>query len=227
MTMSLFSIVYLLIPFCISANINLPSGYSVQKEIKLSDGVIQLLMDKRVNQKTDYEAIPENAKNALVRILSADGIETSKKQLGVPRGDIELLKGNLEGKNYLFITEDKSIGFGSYNGPISILYSLDENRLMPGSAVSETTKKRGPMELMRSAKTDWKVKEKGLNGFPEIFKVSCRPDFSKVEKEVAFKVNYTHFLFDGTHWRRKDREVGGCWESENAFPAEKLFPLFD
>ncbi len=62
-------------------------------------------------------------------------------------------------KNFIFITEDKGIGFGSYNGPISILYELDENKLTPVSVANETTGKKGPMELMRSLKTNWKIKK--------------------------------------------------------------------
>jgi len=229
--MYLLSIFQILIVFCLAANANIPSEYRVQKEIKLSSSsdlviIIQLLMDNHINQKTEYEAIPENARNGMVRLLGTNGIEAFRKQLEVPKGDIELLKGKLEGKTFLFITEDKSIEFGSYNGPISVLYSVDANKLTKVFVTDETTQKQGSMELMRSLKTNWKVKEKGLNGYPEVFQVSCRPDFSQVKDEIKFKVNYSHFLFDGTHWKRKQRQVNGFWEDEGSFPGEYFFPKF-
>jgi hypothetical protein len=57
---------------------------------------------------------------------------------------IELLKGKPTGKTFLFITEDKTIEFGSYNGPISTLYTVDGEMLTNEKAVDEN-KKRKPI----------------------------------------------------------------------------------
>ncbi len=127
-------------------------------------------------------------------------------------------------KTFQFETIDKSIGFGSYNGPISTLYSIENNKRVVVNSIDERGHKR-PIELMKSLKTNWKIKENGKNGFPELLKVRCRPDFAaSSEDETKFKVTYSRFLYDGTQWKRKDRELAGFWEDEGVFPSENLFP---
>jgi hypothetical protein len=210
----LFSVIIFTI--CSSAVMGkIPSGYHVQKEISLNkEDTLQLLLDIRVNKKTELEEIPENAKKAVLRILKNKS-EVSRKILEKPKADIELLNGKTGSKVFFFITEDWSAGFGSYNGPISVLYTIKRSKL-----IKATTK----VELMRSLKTNWKVKELGRNGFPEIFKISCRPDFDNSKEDMKFKIAYTHYVFNGANWSRKDREVKGSWHSGEDFPPEKLFP---
>lgn len=215
-----FIIQVLLTTFCLAAGSSIPRGYHVLKEISLTqglgaEGTIQLLVDRRINEKTDLDTTPENARNGILRLLGPNGSETSRKLLKKPRVDIELMKGNVGHNIFLFVTEDWSIEFGSYNGPISALYTLKGNRL------AEVKPK---MVLMRSLKTEWTVKERGRGGLPEIFEVKCRPDFNSSIADMKFKITYSHFLLDGARWKLRKREVPGFWESESKFPSEELFP---
>jgi hypothetical protein len=210
----LFSTLFIAV-FSSGAFCSLPLGYRLQKEINLEkEGTLQLLVDSRINEKAELEAIPEDARNAIL-ILSKNKFEVSRKLLDKPKADIQLLKGNTGEKVFFFVTEDWSAGFGSYNGPISILYSIENHQFVKAST---------KVELMRSLKTDWKIQEKGRNGFAEIFSVSCRPDFKKFAEKISFKVLYLRYAFDGQIWKEFRRDLKGFWENDESFPSEELFP---
>lgn len=177
-------------------------------------GTIQLLVDSRITKETDFESVPENAKKGILRLVGTSGSEVSRKLLEKPLARIHPLNGRAGNKIFFFVTEDWSIHFGSYNGPISVLHTID------GDKIIEAEEK---ITLMRSLKTNWKIKESGQDGFPEIFEVRCRPDFNRSGDQVKFKIRYSRFLFDGTRWKQKTREVEGFWEDEGTFPSETNF----
>lgn len=210
-----FLIFFVFLKLAFATSSKLPSGYHIVKEIKVDNLVsLQLLTDVRVNKKMEFEEVPQNARNGILRVLNKDGVEITRQKLEKPRVDMEFLKGKRGDKFFFFVTEDWSIDFGSYNGPISTLYLLENEKL------SNTN-----ISLMRSLKSGWKVKEKGKNGYPEIFRVKCYPDFkTPKDKEMQFKVLYSHFIFDGETWTENKRERNGCWHSEESFPKEKMFP---
>ena len=106
-----FIIQVLLTTFCLAAGSSIPLGYHVLKEISLTqelgaEGTIQLLVDRRINEKTDLDTTPENARNGILRLLGPNGSETSRKLLKKLRVDIELMKGNVGHNIFLFVTEE-------------------------------------------------------------------------------------------------------------------------
>jgi len=210
-----FLILVVLLKFCIAATSEIPLGYHVLKEIKLGQlGLLQLLADKRINKETAQEGIPENARNGILRFLGDNEVEVSRELLLKPRVDIELLEGKFGEKVFFFVAEDWSIEFGSYNGLIFFLYTLENGILV---------KVKPEISLMSSLKAGWKVK-KDKTVFPEIFSISCRPQYDEKKKDVKFNVTYTHFSYDGTRWSAKRKTRPGCWENEEPFPKESLFP---
>lgn len=100
------------------------------------------------------------------------------------------------------LTRDYSIGWGSYNGPIS--YFLE----VSGNGIRYIL----PHGLITSLKTTWAIVP--TNTASEILSKKCRPDFDKSDSgSLEFKVIYERFAFQDGSWHTTLREQSGFWES--------------
>jgi len=116
-------------------------------------------------------------------------------------------------KPTFILTRDYSIGWGSYNGPIS--YFLE----VSGSGIHYIL----PHGLMTSLKTAWAIVP--TNTAAEILSKKCRPDFEKSSSgPMEFKVIYERFNFADGSWHTTLREESGFWESSTSLDPKEFSP---
>lgn len=115
------------------------------------------------------------------------------------------------------VTRDYSIGWGSYNGPVSYFLDVTE------SGIHYIL----PHGLMTSLKTAWAI-DNGENSAVIISK-RCRPDFEKSmnDSSMEFKIIYERICFDGESWRANLCEEHGFWENERRLDEQEFRRKFE
>jgi hypothetical protein len=109
------------------------------------------------------------------------------------------------------LTRDYSIGWGSYNGPIS--YFLE----VSGSGIRYIL----PHGLMTSLKTAWAIVP--TDAAAEILSKKCRPDFEKSNSgPMEFKVIHERFTFADGSWHAALREQPGFWETTTSLDPKEF-----
>jgi hypothetical protein len=221
-----FLFIFIASSFCSAQNNLINPRYHLQKRLLAADLhlSVQLEMDSRVSKNLAYEDIPENALNAKVQVTHTNGKKVFSLLLETSRADIDWLEASPKGEYLLLVTENKTIDFGSYNGPVSVLYSLNRGRLIPVVARNTGMKTEAPMVFMRSLKENWRVGKTNLKSHPEIYSVSCRPVVDALGTDVSFETVYARYYFAGGRWHRKIRTLNEVWENDGPFPPRYLFP---
>lgn len=116
------------------------------------------------------------------------------------------------------VTRDYSIGWGSYNGPISYFLEVADGGI----------RYILPHGLMTSLKTAWAIDNRENSAV--IISKKCRPDFDNNRKDISpmdFKVIYERFGFDGEAWQGDVHEERGFWESEKPLDEQEFRRKFD
>ena len=119
---------------------------------------------------------------------------------------------------------DFSIGWGSYNGPITSFFEITSGKLDFLKAINQQTGEVNPITVLDSLKTGWKIFPAPDGNSKDILLVKTRPDFDDETEDHGFKVSYIRFHFNGQNWVRLQRSVAGYWEAEGFFPDISLFP---
>jgi hypothetical protein len=196
-----------------------PKGYKIAKEFKLDpagdgvNGFLQLLADRRLKKR----------KNGILRMISLEGKMLFSKTLEKPGVDLEVFHSKTGDNTLFFLTEDWSIEFGSYNGPITFVVAIVGGIPIMLEARDEKGAHR-KISLMRSLKTVWKTVA-NHGAVPQILKVSCRPDFeTKPDEEMRFITTYSRFVQVAGEWKVFEKHSAGLWEDEGVFPPLKAFP---
>jgi hypothetical protein len=114
------------------------------------------------------------------------------------------------------VTRDYSIGWGSYNGPISYFLEVADGGI----------RYILPHGLMTSLKTAWAIDNKENSA--AIISKKCRPNFEKTyDASMDFKVIYERFSFDGEGWKASVREEDGFWENEKPLDEQEFRKRFE
>ena len=216
-------------------------GYKVYQGVKLThysngiDGSVLILIDERINGLTGgmlkdaysgVEALhlqldpavwslkPGEVRQALLLVVDRELRTLYHEQLG--RESARLDRVYLypdKSKPTFIVTRDYSIGWGSYNGPVSYFLEV---------SVHAGIRYILPHGLMTSLKTAWVIL--GRDQTPaEILSKKCRPNFeaSSPNGDLTFQVIYERFHFDGTSWQPSLRNEDGFWEEDRGLdPAE-------
>jgi len=226
----------------------IPAGYAVYQTTALNPresgvaGVLQILQDERVTSKyrdgwgssrEPDTVLPEGdpllksiagtpLRNGRLRLVGDDGQVIADEPFEVPLGKLEtaFLYGG-EFPTYL-VTVDYGIGFGSYNGPATMLAEVRGGRLVFVQAVGD----KDPIRLAETLKHGWRFVDAAKGRGKEIEEIDCHPNFDnpKWEDRSEFVVIYTTYRFDGRHWRASSRQTIGFWENEGDWPARSQFP---
>jgi hypothetical protein len=203
------------------------------------DGSLEVLRDGRLTasdikamQEHDPDAAPENAprfksdplKPATLSLKSLDGRLVQSLTLEKPYASIEAIE-IAKGKRIILLTQDYSVGMGSYNGPITRILETTPRSMRWVRAHNAVTGKEDMISLMRSLKTAWNFSRSGAA--TDILAVSCRPSDS-MDK---FKTTFSRYHHNGQGWILRTRSEGGLWEAEDgdqrlgyALPSLKKFP---
>jgi hypothetical protein len=162
----------------------------------------------------DFSELPPGKAKLVVR--DARGRVVVQRVLEMPLAKLRAWSPSGRGEVFL-VTQDYSIGFGSYNGPATTLVQVSDNAIREVTALDVKTKAEVLFTLVESLKSAWHLASP-KNG-NEILSVICRP-----ESDDKFLITYFRYSFDGNRWIDYEREVEGFWEADNPFPSRSTFP---
>lgn len=161
---------------------------------------------------------------ALLRLLDARGRIVTTYTAERPLADLSVtrLYGS-ERRTYVF-TVDLSAGVGSYSGPYTRFAEPEAGSFgwltADGAGVATDT-----ITLVSTLKTAWRATPRVDGRGEDLLMVMCRPDLAAPDSSTdGFILTFRRYTFDGRHWLVRQREVRGCYESDEAFPAAARFP---
>ena len=119
------------------------------------------------------------------------------------------------------VTVDYSTGLGSYNGPVTSFFAIKDSKVEWLSAVEKSTGQINRIRLLRSLKTDWRIRQGATT---DILSIACRPN-TDADDQIYFEIIYSRYFVNGNQWERVDKKEKGFWEliDSTSFPAESKF----
>jgi hypothetical protein len=128
------------------------------------------------------------------------------------------------------VTEDRSVGWGSYAGPRSRFLELRDGRARWLRATDARTGRVDTIEVASSLKNHWQTAPAGAG--KDVLVAQCRPDFDRWERarrrgqqdDTSFVLVYTRYHFDGRSWVKRSRTETGYSDFEDGFPDTLKFP---
>lgn len=153
---------------------------------------------------------------AKLLIKDVKGSLVAERTLEMPLARLQAWEPSSHSQEFFLVTQDFSIGFGSYNGPKTVLLQVSSAAFRDVTALDQKTNTERPFRLMRSLKSDWRLATEKKN---EILSVTCHP-----KSDGEFSIDYVRYSFDGSRWIEYEREAGGLWESGDGFPRRSRFP---
>jgi hypothetical protein len=215
-------------------------GYAAVEKLALHraangvDGTLELLLDMRLTEsvrkelwgKGDWSFVfPHDSQlykefsalapaKSKLTIRNKEGRLVADRELDTPLAKLETWNASSEANQLFLLTEDRTPGMGSYNGPGATLLQVSDAAIHDVKALNTESHQEEPIRLVKSLKSDWHRKSA-----TEILSVSCRP-----KDDRNFVIDYVRYSFDGTRWLEYKRETDGFWESDEAFPEGSSFP---
>lgn len=201
------------------------------------DGTLQLLLDERLSasvretlwgkggwdvvlpaESSLYkEFVARPPAKAKLRARNRAGAVVVERSLETPLAKLEMRKGAGREAPLIFLTQDRSAGFGSYGGLETTLLAASGAAVHEVSARDVRTEREEPIRLVRALKSDWRITDEG--GTPEILVVSSRPKAA----EGGFTTVCVRYSLDRGRWIKHERERDGLWESDQPFPERSAF----
>jgi hypothetical protein len=204
-------------------------GYKIYQSLKLNkfsnglNGALLILIDKRLNgiggelkydgyldvSYLDFKADAalnredtDDLKQALLVVVDERLKVLYHESLGreSARLDRAFIYTDKSRPTYI-LTRDYSIGFGSYNGPISYFLEVNQN------GIQYILNKEG---FMTSLKSGWLIKHAG--GESEILYKKCRPKVLNEDGDVEFIIYYEKYKLENRSWKATLRQKKDFWE---------------
>lgn len=209
--------------------------FALQKSLNGVDGTLELLRDDRLTAvavremwgvaswdlafspsdhlyKEFSEAPPLKAK-LVIRNVKGELLEG--RLLDEPLARLKMWNPPPGDTQFFLLTQDYSIGFGSYNGPITGVLQVSNGAFHDVKALNVKSHRENPIHVMKSLKFDWRITRRG----DEILSISCH-----MESDDHFVIDYTRYALKGSEWFEYTRQERGTWESGERFPPRSKFP---
>ena len=227
-SLSAFIIITLFIveSFCLASpekSYKVSISFILNNSIHGVDGKLLLLQDVNLtsNKSVDYLEKENKLQNAILKIIDSDENTISSTELDKPFA--ELKEEKINNHHFYFLTVDYSLGFGSYAGPTTTIFKVENAKISWQEAIDIRNKEKHKIFLESTLKTAWKILHK--KNITKIFQVKCRPDLNRpFIKEGSFLVTYETYIYDGQEWHKKNKVIKSFWENEGTFPDLSLFP---
>ena len=113
------------------------------------------------------------------------------------------------------VSVDLTAEAGTYNGPLTLLVQVVHKHLAPAAAQTPDGHTE-PIHLAATGKAAWK--KKPVRNVDDFLSVSCQPSNS------GFVTSYSRYHPERSGWVVKTRSEAGIWESDGAFPEDRMFP---
>jgi len=184
-------------------------------------GLVTVLPSKEaIWELKDQSLIPM----AELELHDETGAVSKRLALNSPWAELEQKPSFTGSANSTFLLmEDMSVGMGSYNGPITSIFTITDGQIQFFEAKASDSILSEKISLMRSIKNDWKTVPSSDGKSSDILEVSCRPNFDDKHPD-RFSITYKRYTFKGPSWVMLSKQVDGFWEGEPGFPDRSLFP---
>jgi hypothetical protein len=231
-----------------------PAGYRVHQSIDLdrgrdgAAGRIELIQDERLTEARREEMeggdfgtycgddtsdpfcnslrrVPPRP--AVVRWIGPEGRVRDSRVLERELAWMERRDLEPDGALSFSVTVDRSIGMGSYAGPVTTFFHIRRGRIHEIAARDVDSGEYVPLRVLHSLKTDWRLYHRYEDAIPDILEFACRPERDvpgTTDEPVRFELVYRRFDFDGRRWVRRERREPGFWEHDTEFPPRERFP---
>jgi hypothetical protein len=156
--------------------------------------------------------------HAILEAVDSVGQIIDRKELDVSLAKVEPV--SLHGaESYILLTEDYSVGFGSYAGLTSEIVTVKGGRIHWVDAI-DSIGNRKRIRMSRTVKFGWKTVPSSTANVTDILAVYCKP----TDDLKDLNIEYVRYHFAGRIWHVSSRMVKGEWESDEDFPDLSLFP---
>lgn len=198
------------------------------KTLNIMGKQLVVMQDQRISQKLilamkshDPENNPESLpifkkdplKHIVLRLLAKDGKELSRLELDKSFAEIGEKKVNKDGKKIIVVTQNFGIGMGSYNGPVTKILRIENNKISWENVLDLQSKTEVPIALLRSLKSAWNFTSRNRLGEIDILKVSSRPD--EEMKKSGYRTTFSRYHFLQNKWILKEVSRDLLWEAED------------
>lgn len=209
----------------------------IVRDQRLKDSDIKAIQERDLD--TSFENSPRFKSDPLnmARLLlkSQDGHLLQSIVLDKPYAALEAVDVQ-NNERVILVTQDFSVGLGSYNGPITQILNIEGSAMSWATACEHETncKNKKKISLMRSLKTAWNFASSKNGKSKDILEVSCRPsDFLDPLGQPVFVTKFSRYHKVDGNWVVASRSEKKFWEAEDngrgemlgyALPDLKKFP---
>lgn len=178
--------------------------------IALDERITPAMVEEDWGSGTTHEASPATAE-----LVGCDGRLLDRFRLEAPlaRIDPKPVKGAPHA-TYL-VTADLTTDAGSYNGPLTILLQVVQDRLDVATARGDDGG-AAPIHLTLTGKAAWQRHSTGTAD--QFLQVDSMP------ARAGFVTRYRRFFVERKKWTQRTRRRAGLWESDGDFPPVSRFP---
>ncbi|MFZ1682620.1 MAG: hypothetical protein WAU88_00685 [Candidatus Zixiibacteriota bacterium] len=156
--------------------------------------------------------------NARLTLTDSAGKVIFSRDLETPLARLESWKTRPDTTHLLLLTQDYSIGVGSYRGLVTTLVRVSDSIIEDVKALDISSHKEEPIQLVKAGKSDWLQSSDS-----EFLSVSCHPK-SWGSNDSTFVTEYTRYSYDGLRWLKATKIKEGHWETGDTFPDRSAFP---
>lgn len=194
------------------------------QRLKDSDikGIQERDLDAPLESSSRFKSNPLNMARLLLK--SQDGHVQQSIVLDKPVADLKAV--DLQNhERVILVTQDFSVGMGSYNGPITQILDIAGSSMSWATACESKTncKNKKKISLMRSLKTAWNFAPSKNGKSKDILEVSCRPDeFLGPTGQPAFVTRFSRYHKVDGNWVASSRSERKLWEAEDNGHGEML-----
>lgn len=178
--------------------------------IALDPRMTPVMVEKDWGSGVFHEASP-----ASVELVACDGRLLDRYALEAPLARIDPL--SVRGAPYptYLVSADLTVEAGSYNGPLTILLQVVQDRLTVAT-VEDPGGRVQPIHLAVTGKAAWR--RRAAAGGDDFLQVVARPT------SAGFVTDYRRFFVERKSWKQEVRVRPGPWEPDGDFPAANRFP---
>ena len=192
---------------------------SAAQVVELGCRQLRVALDERLTPDVLSKAWGSGAERlespAVLEWVDCGGRVTDRLALAAPLARIDPVPVKGAKLPTFMVSVDLSADAGSYNGPLTMLFQLSGDALIPVSAQAGH-RSREVIRLSQTGKSAWMRVSRGQA--EDLLQVKSD------RRSGGFVVSYKRYSVRGRDWRVREVTRRGLWESDQDFPGIERFP---